>query len=99
MAISEYAVPDDFFHVEDNAIDKFGFPCCVCRHKIKSGNQIPCKFCGHNENAEDHFNCCLCDEIQPGNREKGNYIAIRTPAGIGPMCLTCYNTIINFKKE
>lgn len=98
MAISEYAVPDDFFQVDGlQAVDGLGFPCVVCTNKDKDVNSMPCKFCGHNDGAEDHFNCCLCGEIQPGKPNSENYIAVRTPAEIGPACLTCRNTITTYK--
>lgn len=94
MAISEYSVPDDFFQVTGlQAIDGLGFPCIVCRHKDEDINSMPCKFCGHNEGAEDHYNCCLCGDIEPGKPQDKNYLAMRTPAAIGPMCITCKNTI------
>ena len=94
MSIHEYSVPDDFFQVDGlQAVDGLGFPCIVCRHKNKDQNSMPCKFCGHNDGAEDHFNCCLCGEIQAGTPQDGKYLAVRTLAEIGPMCLTCCNTI------
>lgn len=93
MAIGEYAVPDDFFQYNTPGSDGLRFPCCVCRHQVKSSMEIPCRFCGHNDGAEDHFNCCLCGEIEPGTPQDENYLAMRTPAEIGPMCITCRNTI------
>ena len=93
MAIHEYSVPNDYFQAKDIAPDGLCFPCCVCRHNSKAANEMPCKFCGHNDGAEEFFYCCLCEEIQPGKPASENIIAIRTPAEIGPVCLTCRNTI------
>ncbi len=93
MAIHEFSVPDDFFQC-DTDTGEFDFPCCCCRHKVNPENSFPCSFCGHNMNADEHYSCAICGELQQGNPyEDGKYIAKDTPAGIGPLCLTCYNSI------
>ena len=92
MAIHEFGVPDDFFQCGDTG--EYCFPCCACTHKKNDADSLPCKFCGHNVTAEEHYTCCLCGEVQPGDPyDDGKHIARDTPAGIGPICLTCYNTL------
>lgn len=95
MALSEYAVPNDFFYAEQpQQLMAMAFPCCVCRNKDREANEEPCRFCGHNECAEEFHYCRLCGEIQPGEPGDDAYLAYRTPAQIGPICGTCRNTIL-----
>jgi hypothetical protein len=93
MAIHEYSVPNDYFQFGNNSPTGLDFPCCVCGNRTKKQTEYPCKFCGHNDGAEDFFHCCLCEEIQPGKPTSENILAARTPAELGPVCLTCRNTI------
>ena len=93
MALSEYVIPNDFFQYDDSQPDHIGFPCCCCRNNKKESREMPCNICGHNECAEEYFNCSLCGDVEVGAPKDENYIAIRTPASIGPICLTCKNTL------
>ena len=44
-------------------------------------------------NTEDYYHCCICGEIQSGIPQCGYCLVARTPAELGPICLTCHNTI------
>ena len=94
MSLSEYSVPDDFFQSATETSDStLMFPCNVCRFS-NDPNEVPCKYCGHNENAQEYYYCSLCGEIQDGNYyTEGNYIAKDTGAQIAGVCSKCLDLI------
>jgi hypothetical protein len=97
MSLEEYThgIVNDLFQCKpiNGGLD---FPCIMCVHSQGEPDDYPCKFCGHNENSTEFFHCALCCNPVEGNMATaGLYLAKNTPAEIGPMCKTCWNTIVD----
>ena len=77
MSVQKYMVYRDFFQADETL--HFSFPCTYCDHNIL---------------AHESFFCSLCGVHVPGmHHDEKWHIAQNTPAAIGPICLTCRNTI------
>lgn len=48
MSLEDYKVEDDRFEYDEKG-QMFCFPCCVCKHRLKSNYQLPCAYCQHND--------------------------------------------------
>lgn len=48
-----------------------------------------------NTSLQNYEECSLCGELtgRSGKHEDSIYLAINTPAQIGPLCMTCFQTI------
>jgi len=100
MSISEYGqgIYRDFFQADGNLA--FSFPCSACKFRFGGQDEEPCQYCDHNTNAEKSFFCACCQDHTPGDPEDDqHHLASRTPAHVGPVCLTCKNTILKERDD
>jgi len=97
MSIDEYAIyTEDFFQFEESFCENENicFPCIVCRFKDTKKDEKPCRYCGHNSEMVQFFNCSLCSEIVTGDPYvNGKVIGEGTPAKLGYLCIRCFNII------